>query len=126
MTKCAVFTVAVCTLFMSLAPVLAEGASDAFVAACVAAITSKGGPPEVAQKYCSCAEAQRHGALDDRDQRTMSEAMLGKKDAFRVAYPELSKEQLAARLDALDAIMARLAKKTDELCGQPGKAPSSK
>ena len=100
----------------------AAESSNEFALACVNRIGGNAAQIETVRAYCSCAEAQRQGQLDDRDQRAVNDALKGKKDAFRSAYPELSKEQFALRLDALDAILARLAKQTDEKCGQPRKS----
>ena len=104
----------------------AADGSNEFIAACVAGIGGNAAHIETVRAYCSCAEAQRQGQLDDRDQRAVNDALNGKKDAFRSAYPELSKEQFADRLEALDAILARLEKQTDEKCGQLGKAQNSR
>ena len=113
------FASAACAVLAFVAPALAGEEAGAFVSTCVARLAAKGAAADAVQPYCVCAEKQRQGVLSGRDQRAMDEAMRGKKNAFREAYPELSKDQLAARFEALDKVLAGLAKQTDEQCGRP-------
>ena len=76
----------------------------------------------LAPQYGNDEEKVPQSAIKALAKQCLAGHELTEKDAFRSAYPELSKEQFALRLDALDAILARLAKQTDEKCGQPRKS----
>lgn len=110
-----------CAITLFRTPAAAADISSEFISFCSARLMAKNVSEEAAKAYCGCAEKQRHGVLDDREQRAVNDAILGKKNAFRNAYPELNSEQIAEKLNRMDAILAGLEKKTDEVCGTPGK-----